>query len=77
LDPAHKALSLIYLGRPLSGSNSKDTFYFTSSDQSPARFIELFREFYGPTMNAYEAARKNGKEDQLHAQLIELANSAE
>ena len=56
-------------------SMRKDTFYFTSSDQSPARFIELFREFYGPTMNAYEAARKNGKEDQIHAQLIELANS--
>jgi ubiquinone/menaquinone biosynthesis C-methylase UbiE len=53
----------------------KDTFYFTSSDQSPARFIELFRDFYGPTMNAYEAARKNGKEGELNAQLIELANS--
>jgi ubiquinone/menaquinone biosynthesis C-methylase UbiE len=53
----------------------KDTFYFTSSEQGPERFIELFRDFYGPTMNAYEGARKNGKEDQLHAQLIELANS--
>ncbi len=52
----------------------KDTFYFTSPDQSPTRFIELFRDFYGPTMNAYEAARKNGKEGELHAQLVELAN---
>ena len=53
----------------------KDTFYFTSPDQSPTRFIELFRDFYGPTMNAYEAARKNGKEGELHAQLVELANA--
>jgi len=56
-------------------SMKKDTFYFTSPDQSPARFIELFRDFYGPTMNAYEAARKNGREDELHAQLVELANA--
>jgi SAM-dependent methyltransferase len=51
----------------------KDTFYFASPDQNPTRFIELFRDFYGPTMNAYEAARKNGKEGELHAQLVELA----
>jgi ubiquinone/menaquinone biosynthesis C-methylase UbiE len=53
----------------------KDTFYFASPDQSPTRFIELFRDFYGPTMNAYESARKNGKEVELHAQLVELAKA--
>ena len=53
----------------------KDTYYFTSPDKSPTRFIELFRDFYGPTMNAYEAARKNGREDEIHKQLVELANS--
>jgi hypothetical protein len=53
----------------------KDTYYFTSADQSPTRFIELFERFYGPTMNAVEAARKNGKEGELHGQLVELANS--
>lgn len=56
-------------------SMTKDTFYFTSPDQNPGRFIEIFRDFYGPTMNAYEAARKNGKEDELHRQLVDLANS--
>jgi len=56
-------------------SMEKDTFYFTSPDQSPERFIELFRDFYGPTMNAYEAARKNGQENELHRQLVELANN--
>jgi hypothetical protein len=46
-----------------------------SPDHSPERFIELFRDFYGPTMNAYDAAAKNGKTDELHRQLVELANS--
>ena len=53
----------------------KDTFYFASADKSPAEFIQLFRDFYGPTMNAYDAARKNGKEQELHNRLLELAHS--
>lgn len=53
----------------------KDTFYFASPDESPTRFIELFRDFYGPTMNAYESAHKTGKADELHSQLVELANA--
>jgi len=53
----------------------KDTFYFASPHKTPTRFIELFRDFYGPTMNAYEAAQKNGKAQDLHQQLLELANS--
>ena len=53
----------------------KDTFYFASADKSPTEFIELFRDFYGPTMNAYDAARKNGKEQELHNRLLELAHA--
>jgi ubiquinone/menaquinone biosynthesis C-methylase UbiE len=53
----------------------KDVFYFRSPDRSPADLIETFRRFYGPTMNAFEAAEKNGKVDELHRQLLELANS--
>ena len=53
----------------------KDTFHFMSPDKSPTRFIELFRQFYGPTMNAYEAAQNSGKAEQLHNLLLELANS--
>ena len=51
----------------------KDTFYFESPDKSPADVIDIFRRFYGPTMNAYEAAAKNGKVEELHKQLLELA----
>lgn len=53
----------------------KDTFYFRSPDQSPTQLIESFRRFYGPTMNAFEAAEKNGKVEDLHRQLVELANA--
>src|SRR5262249_37756269 len=53
----------------------KDTYYFMSPDKTPTQFIELFEKFYGPTMNAVEAAQKNGKADELHKQLVELANS--
>ena len=53
----------------------KDTYRFTSPDKTPANFIELFRHFYGPTMNAFEAAEKSGKEDDLHNQLLELAKA--
>jgi len=53
----------------------KDTFQFKSPDKSPEHFIELFRRFYGPTMNAFEAAEKTGKVDDLQKQLVELANA--
>jgi len=53
----------------------KDTFYFMSPDKSPTQLVDLFRRFYGPTMNAFEAAEKNGKTEDLHRQLVELANA--
>ena len=56
-------------------SMQKDTYYFAHSEKSPTEFIELFEKFYGPTMNAVDAARNNGKEEELHKQLVELANA--
>ncbi len=53
----------------------KDTFHFKSPDKSPADFIDLFSRYYGPTMNAYEAAEKDGKRAELHRQLVELAQA--
>jgi len=52
-----------------------DTFHFKSPDKSPEHFIDLFRRFYGPTMNAFDAAEKNGKVAELHSQLVELAKA--
>src|SRR5438094_6412130 len=39
----------------------KDTYSFMSPDVGPTEFIDLFRRFYGPTMNAFDAADKSGK----------------
>jgi ubiquinone/menaquinone biosynthesis C-methylase UbiE len=56
-------------------SMAKDTFSFQSSDKSPAHFIESIRQFYGPTMNAFEAAERTEAVEELHKQLLELAKS--
>ncbi len=53
----------------------KDTYTFISPDKGSEYFIDVLGRFYGPTMNAYEAAQKNGTEGKLHAQLLELAKS--
>ena len=55
-------------------SLARDTFSF-SLDKTPADLIEIFRQFYGPTMNAFEAAEKNDKADELLRQLLELAKA--
>lgn len=52
----------------------KDTFRFESPNNTPTDVIESFRQFYGPTMNAFDAARNDGKENELHSQLLDLAN---
>jgi ubiquinone/menaquinone biosynthesis C-methylase UbiE len=53
----------------------RDTYYFAHPEKSPAQFIELFEAFYGPTMNAVDAAKEHGKADELHNQLVDLAKS--
>jgi ubiquinone/menaquinone biosynthesis C-methylase UbiE len=48
------------------------TFNFASP---PAQFVDMFRKYYGPTMNAFEAAEKNGKAQQLQDELVALFES--
>ncbi|MCE9657511.1 MAG: methyltransferase domain-containing protein [Burkholderiales bacterium] len=49
----------------------RDTFTF-DFDGTPAQFVELFRDYYGPTMNAFEAAGKTGRAAELQAELVTL-----
>lgn len=49
----------------------RDTFTFRFSG-SPTQFVEEFRKYYGPTMNAFEAAEKNGRAGRLRDELEEL-----
>jgi ubiquinone/menaquinone biosynthesis C-methylase UbiE len=52
----------------------RDTFTFNAA-YSPAALVENFKNYYGPTMNAFEAAEKNGKAAELQRELEELFNS--
>src|SRR5580698_2387857 len=49
----------------------KDTFKFTLA-APPAEFLDRFRKYYGPVMNAFEAAEKNGKATDLQRELEAL-----
>jgi len=52
-------------------SFSKETFNFKLA-VTPAEFLARFRNYYGPTMNAFEAAEKNGKAEDLQRELQTL-----
>jgi SAM-dependent methyltransferase len=49
----------------------KDTFNFKLSGP-PSEFVDRFKNYYGPTMNAFEAAEKNGKAADLQRELEAL-----
>jgi len=55
-------------------SFARDTFTFNFPG-TPEAFVDAFRKYYGPTMNAFEAAEKQGKADELQKQLEELFSS--
>ncbi|KIC89891.1 class I SAM-dependent methyltransferase [Flavihumibacter sp. ZG627] len=52
----------------------KDTFTFKAS-YPPSELVNNFKTYYGPTMNAFEAAEKNGKSLDLQNELEALFNS--
>ena len=49
-------------------SFARDTYTFKYPAR-PAELLSAFRHFYGPTMNAFEAAEKNGRADDLAKEL--------
>jgi SAM-dependent methyltransferase len=49
----------------------RETFVFRFPTP-PASLVDAFRLYYGPTMNAFEAAQSNGKADALRDELIAL-----
>ncbi|MFT3796644.1 class I SAM-dependent methyltransferase [Flavobacterium sp.] len=55
-------------------SFERDTFTFRA-DFSPEEFLAKFQNYYGPTMNAFEAAQKDGKENELKRELETLFKS--
>jgi hypothetical protein len=55
-------------------SFARDTFTFNFPG-TPSALLDEFRKYYGPTMNAFEAAEKNGRAADLQKELEELFNS--
>jgi SAM-dependent methyltransferase len=53
---------------------TRDTFTF-NAPKTPAAFVDDFRRYYGPTMNAFDAAEKNGRAEALQNELEALFNS--
>lgn len=49
----------------------RDTYVFNYNG-APAQFLEEFKSYYGPTMNAYDAAWKCGLVEDLHRELLAL-----
>jgi SAM-dependent methyltransferase len=48
-----------------------DTFVF-EAPVSPTEYLKWFRDYYGPTMNAFDAAGQSGRADELFGELDEL-----
>jgi ubiquinone/menaquinone biosynthesis C-methylase UbiE len=55
-------------------SFARNTFTFNFPG-TPSAYVDEFRKYYGPTMNAFEAAEKNGRAAELQKELEELFNS--
>jgi SAM-dependent methyltransferase len=60
------------LGDKISFVTDAYTFNFPGE---PSKFVDVFRKYYGPTMNAFEAAEKNGRARELQHGLEILFNS--
>lgn len=48
--------------------------YFFNYPGTPSELLSVFRTYYGPTMNAFEAAEKNGRAGELQKELDALFN---
>jgi SAM-dependent methyltransferase len=59
---------------PENISFMRDTYRFDFPG-SPTDLVAEFREYYGPTMNAYVAAAENGRTADLEEELVSLFNA--
>ena len=55
-------------------SFARDTYSFNYHGV-PSELLAVFRKYYGPTMNAFEAAEKSGRADELQQELETLFNN--
>ncbi len=62
-------------GIPVENISFKRDTYTFQAPFPPSELVKRFKTFYGPTMNAFEAAEKNGKAADLQQELETLFNS--
>ncbi|MBS1564172.1 MAG: class I SAM-dependent methyltransferase [Bacteroidetes bacterium] len=62
-------------GIPAGDITMEKEVFMMRAPFSPSEFLAVFKEYYGPTMNAFEAAAKNGKETELGKELDALFNA--
>jgi SAM-dependent methyltransferase len=60
-------------GIPKDRVQMKKDVYLFDAPIDAERFVDVFHRYYGPTMNAFEAAEKSGRGKELEDKLVALA----
>lgn len=59
-------------GVPAENISCERATYVFRYPGPPCELLQLFKQYYGPTMNAFEAASKDGRAEQLESELTQL-----
>jgi len=59
-------------GIPRENVKFEEVSWFFRSEGPPEVLLDIFRRYYGPTMNAFDAAEKDGRTDDLRKELNSL-----
>src|SRR5215471_5603088 len=59
---------------PAENITCERTIFVFDTPKAPSEYLADFRDYYGPTMNAYAAAAESGREAELHEELEALVN---
>jgi len=62
-------------GVPAEAVSLERSTYTFNYPGPPAALLDIFRRYYGPTMNAYATAAADGREEELHGELGALFNA--
>jgi SAM-dependent methyltransferase len=62
-------------GIPASNIKCEPATFVFEAPVSPTEYLTWFRDYYGPTMNAFEAAAASGRDDDLFTELDALFNA--
>src|SRR3954470_8905193 len=61
-------------GIPTESITCERTMFLFETPGTPSEYLADFRDYYGPTMNAYAAAAADGRDAELHSELEALVN---